>query len=192
MNEKIERITGKILEDARAKARKIKEEYQDKAKELKEEYDQRINEQKEKERKRLESEARALKSRIVSEEEVKIRLEYLKRRYELIDEIIIKTVAKIPKTKNYFNFLTEIIENSNWKEGEILLSAEDRKRFGKKLIDWGKKNGYAFELGDQNPEIIGGLLLKRGKELMNGTLDTIIDELKEEILVRVREEIGIE
>jgi len=189
---KISRITDKIMREARAEAKRIKSEFKRKARELEAEYDQRIEAQRREAQKRVEDLARGLKERRISEAEIGLRLEYLKYRYQLLDELITEAVSKIPKNKGYFQFLTDILKNSNWEEGEILLSAEDRKRFGSRLLAWCDKNGYAFRLSDQDLDTIGGLIIRKGKEAINATLDTIIDELRDELLLRIGREVGLE
>ncbi|HIE06109.1 MAG TPA: hypothetical protein EYP58_04840 [bacterium (Candidatus Stahlbacteria)] len=192
MSQGIDKITDKILSDARAEAEKIKQDHQKKSKEIKQEYAQKVTQLKEKERMRIEEEAKMLKDRVISQEKTRLRLEYLNHRYQLLDRLISSAIAKIPQHKDYSKFLTDILKNCGWDEGEILLSPEDQKRYGEKITRWVKKNDLSFKIVNHDLEIKGGLIIRKGKESLNASLSTIIDELREELLAQIGSEVMAE
>lgn len=190
MSEGIKKITDKILKDARTEAKKIKGEYQKQVKEIEEKYQKKVDELKAREQKRINEMALGLKERKLSQEEIRLRLEFLNHRYGLLDDLINKAVAGLPKSKGYFKFLTDILQNSGWKDGEVILSEEDQNKFGDKLIKWADKNGFSFKIVDHDLDIGGGLIIKKGKEAINASISTIVDELREELLVRIEPEVA--
>lgn len=86
--------------------------------------------------------------------------------------------------KAYLNMLVSLVSKvaSDGEGGEIAMNEKDLKRCGKALL---KELDAGLTLCDKPADIVGGLILKRGKVEYNCTLDAVANAVFEEAAPQV-------
>jgi V/A-type H+-transporting ATPase subunit E len=179
-----QQVTNKIVEDAKKEAQEIIEHYKEEVAREQETRDSRMTEEKA----RIEAEAEAAKKteymRLVSQKNLAFRKDIVAEKHKKIAKIIEDAIEKLPQHKQYFSFLTTMIENSGEKTGELYISKSDLKRYEKKLKAFLKKNGYDFKIV-HDVAMRGGVLIRKGKTVYHGSLDLISELLRDELTIAV-------
>lgn len=179
-----QQVTGKILEDAKKEAQEILEHYKKEAAHVQKQYDEKIAEEKA----LIDAEAETAKKteymRLVSQENLQLRKDVVAEKRKHIVKIIEDAIKKLPEHKQYFSFLTTMIENSGEKAGELCISKGDLKRYEKKLEKFLKENSYDFKIAHDDT-IRGGVLIKKEKIVYHGSLDLISELLRDELTIAV-------
>lgn len=180
----VEKITSKILEDAKAqadaitlganlRAEGIVNEAKENAESLIESYKTRGEEEKLK-----------LIDRKKSVAEIDGRKITLGVKQEIIDKAFKLAAEKISSMEDdkYIEFLVEKIQASGVRSGEIVMNSNQREKIGTKLVD--KLNqtfttdagNKGFTLSEETVDAVGGFMVKDGQIYMNGTLENLIEE----------------
>ena len=176
----IESITKRILGEAQAYADERKAEAQ--AQKDKILADARIEADK------IEADAKARAaedSRLVVERRQSVaglesRKMKLNAKQEVIHESFEKALEKMlsMSEKDYLAFISRQLEAFGDKEGEILLNAEDYKKYGAKIAS-GLKGG--LKLGEETADIRGGFILKQGDIFINNSIEKLLADKKGEL-----------
>lgn len=182
----IEKITSKIISDAeesanvtlaeaRAKADGILAEAEAKAEEILGAAERRGAEEKEK-----------LISRKKSVADIDSRKMILEEKQKLIAECFDRAAEKIVSmdTEAYVEFLTNLVLKTGEKEGQLILNEKDAAAAGEALIaSIAKADAEAkITLSEERRNILGGFLLKNGRVYINGTIEALMAEAKEELI----------
>lgn len=182
----IEKITSKIISDAeesakvtlaeaRAKADGILAEAEAKAEEILDAAGKRGAEEKEK-----------LISRKKSVADIDSRKMILEEKQKLIAECFDRAAEKIVSMEKeaYVEFLTSLVLKTGEKEGQLILNEKDAAAAGEALISSiAKADADAkITLSEERRNILGGFLLKNGQVYINGTIEALIAEAKEELI----------
>lgn len=86
----------------------------------------------------------------------------------------------------YLDFLLGQLKKHSDEGGEILLNSKDSARIGNKLVSM---LGDKFSLSQETANIQGGVLLKQGNVIMNASIETLMDNLKQDIGASVAKEL---
>jgi V/A-type H+-transporting ATPase subunit E len=185
----IDRISERILEDARAEAARIVKEAQERARSLKE----RKKEQTEKENEKLYREsmnrAQERKRRMLAVAELEMRKQILATKQQVIDETmerVNQAIKEIPRDE-YRRIISQMLLESAQGDEEVFFSVEDEDRLDQSLIDevnqelisQGKKGG--LKLSPERETFGGGFILKSGGMEINNTFEAIIRMSRDEV-----------
>lgn len=104
---------------------------------------------------------------------------------ELIKESFDGAIERIRNldSEEYISFVMRQIEPFREEDGEVILSAEDRHRYGTAISD--KLATTKLRLSDDIAPIKGGCIVKCGNISYNASLEEIIDSEKNSILTEI-------
>ena len=185
----IEKITSKIISDAEEIARVTLDE-------AKAQCDGIIAEAEEKAAavvRNAEEQGREDKEKLIARKkavaDIDGRKMVLAAKQELIAQCFEKAVERLVSMEpaQYVEFLAGLVTKTGETEGELILNPKDREAVGAELIDYLSKNlpGSAVTLSDETRNIRGGFLLKKGSVYMNGTIEALVEEAKEDLIGEV-------
>ncbi len=110
----------------------------------------------------------------------------LEAKQKLIAESFEKAIDKLcsMEKKSYIEFLAGLAEKTGETEGELILSPEDRKTVGEDFVSYLSDHlaGSSFTLSEETRNIRGGFLLKKGSVYINGTIEALVEEAKENLM----------
>ncbi|SFE16910.1 V/A-type H+-transporting ATPase subunit E [Peptostreptococcaceae bacterium pGA-8] len=189
----IEKITSKILDDAkdqaeaslneaRLRAESIVNDAREKAKEL----EMSLTSSGEVERDKL-------MGRRKSVAEIDGRKIVLAEKRKLIDKAFEEAadiIASMDK-EEYTGLLFEKIIQGEAKGCELVLNQEDRDSIGEILVSRVNKElgEGSLKLSEEVRNIKGGFLLKRGRIYINSSIENMISDVKEELITEVAEKL---
>ncbi len=192
----VEKITSKILEDARAQADAITgdaklradgiiKDAQEKAEKLLEDYKARGEEEKGKLIDRKKS--------VADIDGRKLTLEVKQRIIDKTFALASEKIASMDEDK-YIDFLVGKIEKSGIKDGDVVMNSQQREKIGPKLVDELNKRisgaeDRGFTLSEETRKMVGGFMIKQGQVYMNGTLENLLEEEQGEIISSVVEKL---
>ena len=178
----VEKITSKILEDAKAQADAITLDANLRAEGIVNDAKESAESLMESYKTRGEEEKLKLIDRKKSVAEIDGRKITLGVKQELIDKAFKAAAEKIASMESdkYIDFLVEKIKASGVKEGEIVMNPNQREEIGTKFVDRLNLASDAefkgFTLSDETVDAVGGFMVKKGQIYMNGTLENLIEE----------------
>lgn len=180
----VEKITSKILEDAKAQADAITLDANLRAEGIVNEAKENAESLFESYKTRGEEEKLKLIDRKKSVAEIDGRKITLGVKQEIIDKAFKIAAEKIASMENdkYIDFLFEKIKASGIREGEIVMNPTQREEIGTKLVEKLNQNLASdaefkgFTLSDETVDAVGGFMVKKGQIYMNGTLENLIEE----------------
>lgn len=193
----VEKITSKILEDAKAQADAITLDANLRAEGIVNDAKESAESLMESYKTRGEEEKLKLIDRKKSVAEIDGRKITLGVKQELIDKAFNAAAEKIASMESdkYVDFLVEKIKASGVKEGEIVMNPNQREEIGTKFVDR-LNQAFAtdaetkgFTLSEETVDAIGGFMVKNGQIYMNGTLENLIEEEYGEIVSSVVEKL---
>ena len=193
----VEKITSKILEDAKAQADAITLDANLRAEGIVNDAKESAESLMESYKTRGEEEKLKLIDRKKSVAEIDGRKITLGVKQELIDKAFNAAAEKIASMESdkYIDFLVEKIKASGVKEGEIVMNPNQREEIGTKVVDR-LNQAFAtdaetkgFTLSEETVDAIGGFMVKNGQIYMNGTLENLIEEEYGEIVSSVVEKL---
>lgn len=113
----------------------------------------------------------------------------LEAKQNLISACFEKAVDKLSsmEPKAYIEFLAGLVAKTGITEGELILNEKDKSAVGRDLTDYISKNlkDSKITLSEETRNIRGGFLLKQGSVYMNGTIEALVEEAKEELIGEV-------
>lgn len=185
----IEKITSKIIGDAEKEAKSVLDEAQASCdailKKAREEADEILA----RAEKTGQTDREKLINRRKSVAEIDGRKILLEEKQKLISACFDKAVEEIAsmKPEAYVDFLTSLLKSTNETEGELILNEKDRGAIGEKLVKAAEKAlpGSRLTLSGETRDIEGGFLLKKGSVYVNGTVEALMDEAREELVGEV-------
>ena len=180
----VEKITSKILEDAKAQADAITLDANLRAEGIVNEAKGNAESLIESYKSRGEEEKLKLIERKKSVAEIDGRKITLGLKQQIIDKAFKVAAEKISSMEDdkYIEFLIEKIKSSGVKSGEIVMNPNQREKIGAKLVDrlnqtFGTDVGNkGFTLSEETINAVGGFMVKDGQIYMNGTLENLIEE----------------
>ncbi len=182
----IEKITNKIIDDAASErdivvneAKKQAEEILAEAKVKAEEIEARAEN-----RGRQEHEKQLASKQAVAV--IDGRNLTLEKKQEVINECFERAVSELQgmPEDEYLAYLQGCGKTAGVSEGEIVLNKRDRDAYGEKLIEALNQNGdNKLVLSEETKDIAGGLMVKVGKTYVNVSVDAVLEELHDELVV---------
>lgn len=172
---KLESLTQRIIEDAKAKADSIMAEADRKSKAL---MNSKIKEAQEKSEKLLEkakSEAVMAKDRVVSSAELKVRDEKLSAKQEILDKVFGMAKEKLEELDDskYGDLLDKTLKNIVIKGNAKLVVPASRKAAAEKI-----SQNLAVTV-DEN--MLQGFMIKDEDIVYNYTFESLVDEAREQM-----------
>jgi vacuolar-type H+-ATPase subunit E/Vma4 len=183
-----QKVTSKIIEDAKREVQEILAKYRDDAANIQQEFAQRVAQRK----RQVDTEIEEIKKteimRALSQKRLDLNKKITEKKQKLITETVDEAVSKLLVHKQYPDFLKALIKNSGEKEGELLLSKNDIKQYGNDLEKYIKAQGLDLKIttGD---EMTGGIIIKKEKTNYIGSLNIILELLNDELAIAVSKEL---
>lgn len=178
----MENVVEKILREAEKEAEEIISKYKSETERITNEYQEKLAN----ERKRIEEEVNNLKemeiARILSKEKIFLNKHLNLELENQVNGIIQEAIKGLPEEKDYLNFLKRLIKKSGEKEGEILLSKKDLLRYKDEIEKFIKQEGMNFTIREEK-DISGGVIIKRERVAYLGSLDVIVEMLRDELKI---------
>lgn len=179
-----QKVTDKILADAKKEAKEILDNYKKEAAKIKKKYGEKIAAK----RTQIETEAEVVKKteilRTVSQKRLELSRKTVSQKQKFIKDTIKQALNTLPEHEKYLDFLKALIKKSEEKEGELVIYKQDWKRYGPDLEKFMKKQKIDFKVSASD-EIIGGVMVKKGKITYHGSLDLISELLSDELTIAV-------
>lgn len=183
-----QKVTDKILADAKEEARQILAKYKEEAQTIVNDYAQRAVQKKQ----QIENEVAEIKKtaimRAVSQKKLELNKHIILHKQALIKNIIEETVTKLIGHKDYASFLKALIKKSAEKQGELLMSNTDIKRHRDDLEKYIRKEGLGLKIS-AGDDMKGGIIIRKEKTNYIGSLDIILELLSDELAIVVSKEI---
>ena len=141
----------------------------------------------------IEAEEKALKlcsdisERAKSSTELFVRQEVLKKKQEIIEEVINSAYKKLLSLneENYFNILLKLLANCPEKHGELILCKRDKNRITTEFTQKLKSGFPNVKISEDEADIAGGFILRIGaieencsfSALFSNEHDKIVDKI---------------
>lgn len=179
-----QKVTEKILADAKKEAKEILDRYKKEAARIKDEYATKIAVNKEQIKVEVEGIKKTEIMRNISQKRLEFNRKTVLQKRKFINGVIMEALKKLTEHKKYLDFLKALIKKSEEKEGELIINKQDWKRYGSDLEKFMKNEGLNYKVNVNN-EIIGGVMVKKEKTTYHGSLDLISELLSDELTIAV-------
>ena len=183
-----QKVTEKILADARKESEEILDGYKKDATQIKQEYEAKIAAKRE----QIKAEAETMRKteilRTVSQKKLEFDKEIVAQKRKCITNVIEEALKELPKHKEYSSFLKALMEKSGEKEGELLINKRDWQRYSTDIDKFASKKGLNYKVTTNN-DIMGGIVIKKGKTTYHGSLDLIGELLRDELTIAVSQKL---
>lgn len=187
---KAEKLRQKILADAEAEAGKIIQEGRDQAGKIKAETDAEVARIGAEFGEKAKAQAEEYIRRQISLRELEARKAVLTEKGSLIDEVFAKALEELRQRdrKGGYSLTRDLLLGAiEVGDEEIILSPEDRSGIGasfvedlnKQLVKAGKRG--EVKISSDTRDISGGFILRRGRAETNGSFDTLLAMLRDDI-----------
>lgn len=177
-------VTDKILEDAKKESQDILKKFRDDATATRKTHDEELH----KKRSEIETETDALKKsehmRLLSQKKLELGKELTAHKRAYLLKVIVEALKVLPDHDTYEQFLEMLIRASKEKEGELIIRKEDWKKHKTVLEKFLKEEKDDFTVTTQD-EIMGGIVIKKGKTTYHGSLELISELLDDELAIAV-------
>ncbi|MBT9170158.1 MAG: V-type proton ATPase subunit E [Actinobacteria bacterium] len=185
-----EKIKEKIISDAQTKAEEILKEADELARSILDEAETEGNRRKKEIVSRALQRAEEEKKRIGAVARLESRNSILREKRKLVERVFDEATERfirLPEDE-YIDFCKKLLLKATASgKGELILSARDQERIGKRLVEeinrvlyqLGKDGG--IELSDETRKIRGGFYLREEGSEVNATLEIFIDYNREKL-----------
>jgi V/A-type H+-transporting ATPase subunit E len=181
-----QKVTDKILEDAKKEAEEILAKYKKEASSIADEFGERIAQRKKQMEKEIEERRETEVMRALSQQRLALNMKQTAHKRSLIQNVIDDAVSKLPEHSDYLTFLKNLIKKSDEKDGDLLLSKHDFSRYRADLEKFLRSEKINLKI-TQDPDIRAGLIIKRGATSYIGSLDIILELLSDEMAIAISE-----
>ena len=190
----VEKITERILAEAKEAADNAKSEAEAKAKEILEEFEGKAKQSYEQLVANGRIEAAAAAERKVRTAKLQAKKDILGTKQEFIDRaytIAQESILALPEDEYVSLLAKKACEASVSGEEAVILNEDDRSALGQKVVEAanallaaaGKK--ASLVLSDETANMIGGLFLKQNDVSVNCSIDSIIGTFREDLDIKV-------
>jgi vacuolar-type H+-ATPase subunit E/Vma4 len=177
-------VTEKILQDAKNEAKEILDKYKKEVAKITGEFSAKLTAKKDLIKAEVENIKNTEIMRAVSQKRLELNKQIVEQKQNFTKNIINEALDKVPQHKDYLNFLKTLIKKSGEKEGELIINKKDWGKNGKDLENFMNSENLNFKIKTSN-EIIGGLLVKKGKITYHGSLNLISELLGDELTIAI-------
>jgi len=192
----MDKITERILDDARQEAERILEDAQRRAEAIKKESESKAAAVRERLIREYETKASELKGRMISVAQLDMRKKVLEVKQEMIDKAFERCLANIMEMppKEYRKLMEELLIASVQRgDEEVVFSRLDDSRLGNdflsgvngRLTAMGRKG--ALKAAKEKGSFQGGFILRTGGVEINNTFESMLRIVREEIEPKVAE-----
>ncbi len=171
-----DKVSAKIITDAKKKAKEIEAEYAQRIETLNRQQKETITAYKEETKKLAKLEKERIHREIISEARLASNKEVLTTKHELINTVLKKAAQDFTRARSYSTLIAKIVKQHG-KGSIILLSESDKKKF--KSSAWAKKSETA--------PIMGGIILRTPKYDLNFSIDAAFETLGEQLTLEISE-----
>ncbi|MGD8978511.1 MAG: V-type ATP synthase subunit E [candidate division WOR-3 bacterium] len=179
-----QQVTDKILADAKEEAKEIFAKHEEEAKHIADEYAKRIAQKKAQNERKVEETVNTEIMRSISQKRLELNKKITEHKRERINTAIKKAIAKLVEHKDYVGFLKMLIESSDEKEGSLVLSKADAKRYRSDLEKYIQNTGSNLKV-TVSDDLTGGIVITKEKSSYIGSLDIILELLSDELAIAV-------
>jgi len=183
-----QRVTEKILEDAKKEAQEILAKHQTEASNIARDYEDRIAKKKREIDQELERRKKIEIMRAVSQHGLDLKKKLTEHKQKVIKATVDQAISQLIDHENYLDFLKALIKGSGEKEGELLLNKADAKRYRDDLKQFTDKHELNLKI-TADDEIRGGVIVRKEKTNYIGSLDIILELLSDELAIVVSKEL---
>lgn len=178
----IESITKRIADEAKAVADAVVAEAESQKKDILADARMKADEILADAKARAEKDSKILVERRESVAGLESRKMQLQAKQEVISESFDKALEKMLAMDEsaYIDFLGSQLKAFEKQDGEIMLNAADKKKYGAKLAKLVEKSN--IKLSDDEAKIKGGFILKQGDITINCSIEKLLEDKKEEIM----------
>jgi V/A-type H+-transporting ATPase subunit E len=183
-----EKVTEKILAEAKAEADKIKKQAEQNQANEQKKLDEQLAEFKKQTKTLAEKAAKDEKSHILAAQRMAAAKQLLAEKSKILDEVFEKALKQLQSLPDdqYQNLITKLmLEAVETGEEEVIID-KNEKRIDQQLID--KVNEQLssdkksdLKLSDEKQDIEGGFILRRGKIKTNVTFDVLLNNVRKEL-----------
>lgn len=117
----------------------------------------------------------------------------LEAKQQLINQCLSEALDRVASMEKdrYISFLAGLVARTGETEGQLILNEKDRTAVGEDLIAYLAEHlpESKITLAEETRNIRGGFLLKKGSVYMNGTIESLLDEAKEDLIGQVAAEL---
>lgn len=179
----IEKITSRILQEARDEAEALKKSVADEAAALVSQATQQAEAIAASTADKAAQDAATLKERRNSVAELEARKMRLAAKQEMIEKSFEKAMEELAAMDDasYESFL--LAHLAPYHDGEVLLNEKDKARLGGTLAD--KLAGSGLTIARDTANIQGGFILRNGSVTINGSLESILETEKKQITAEI-------
>lgn len=185
----IEKITSKIISDAESIAKVTLDEANAECDAILARADSKAEQILREAGERGQDEKEKLISRRKAVADIDGRKIILEEKQKLIAECFDQAIDQITsmKKEEYIAFLAGLVKKTGETEGELILNQKDAASVGTDLVNTLSKElaGSKITLSKETKNIRGGFLLKKGSIFINGTVEALVDEAKEDLVGEV-------
>jgi vacuolar-type H+-ATPase subunit E/Vma4 len=178
------KVTEKILEDAQNEAHAILDTYKKEAAAVKQEYSEKIAAKKKQIEDEVEAKKQAELLRTVSQKRLEFNKQLTLQKYKLLNEVSHDSLKKLPEHEHYLDFLKALIKKSGKGDGELVMTAHDIKKYQAEVEKFLKREGLHYVIKPGN-DLMGGIIIKKGKISDLGSLDLISELTRDELTIVV-------
>ena len=180
----MEKVSKKILDDAKQKANEIIKEAENKKREIEAKTKEQITRiKKETERMVLDQKNREY-DRITGRARLALRNDMLRLKREIIDELFNKAIDRLvnKKSDEYLKIIRELLSRDEISEGGELIIGEKENRIDEGFIKAiNEEMDGSFTLSSERRPIRGGFILRRGKVEIDASFETLLEAKKERL-----------
>lgn len=132
---------------------------------------------------KIKAESEKVFSRRNSLAQLETRKMILKAKQDAVNECFEKAVEEVHNmdTEKYIEFLVNTLSDIGVKHGEVLFNAKDLETVGEKVVVLANEKGNDFKLSNKTINATGGFKVVAGKIEVTATIESIIEDIKEEI-----------
>jgi len=192
----LENIINRILDDAKKKADEIKGEARVEADRIADEARKKAKSLKDNILAEAEAEAKKEEKRILSLARLEAKNMVLAQKRAVINAVFDEVLKKLKSLTDdeYRDLIKKMLLKVGIEEGEeLIVSPDDRKRINndflkeinKALRSQGKKGELRFS--DEEREIEGGFILKKGKVEFNNSFSVLVEAVREDLEPKIAE-----
>lgn len=181
----LEKITERILLDAKSKAQSILKDAENEALKIREEETQKNDIKKAEFEKKISDDCEKILKMQEGTERQQTRQILLKAKREVIEEVIAEARNSVINMKkdSYLEFLKTVLKNSKTDEtGEILFAKKDAELIDDKFISECEKIASKLKVSKETAEIEHGFIIRYGKIEQNCSIDSIFASKHNELI----------
>lgn len=180
----IEKITSKIMDEAKAERQQVLAEAEARRDAVLTEANEKAQALLRSEEERGLSEKEKVISRRKSVADIDCRKVILQEKQDLIGQCFEEVTQAITDMEeaSYIKLLVALGKATGQKEGTLLFNAKEKAAIGQKVAETlSKETGGVFTVAEEERPVRGGYLLRTGNVYINNTIEALVEERKDDL-----------